>query len=87
VRQQLFETTHIRLMHGRSRAQMTFALGAFLGQDVALMGLASLDAARCGHPEAFGRSAVGFQLGHFTLLYLDDYKNPVGNALPTGVTF
>jgi hypothetical protein len=87
VRQQLFEPTYIRFVHGGGGAQMALPLGAFLGQDVTLVGLAPFDAAGCGHPEALGRPAVGFQLGHFSLLYLDDYKNPAGNALPAGVTF
>jgi hypothetical protein len=65
VRQQLFEACNIRAMHGGRSAQMAFAFGAFLGQDVTLVRLASLYAAGCCHPEAFGRSTVGFQLGHF----------------------
>jgi hypothetical protein len=66
---------------------MTFPLAALLGQDMTLVGLASLDATGCGHPEAFGRSSVGFQLGHFSLLYKIVTKDSAGNALPAGVAF
>jgi hypothetical protein len=85
VRQQLFETSYIRVMHSGRSAQLAFTLGAFLGQDVTLVRLAPFDAAGCCHPEAFCRSTVGFQLGHFRSPMIT--TNSAGNALPAEVTF
>jgi hypothetical protein len=47
-----------------SAAQAAFLLLRFLGQDVAVKGVATLEAAGSGLLEALGRTPVGFQLGH-----------------------
>jgi hypothetical protein len=45
-------------------AQSALPLLVFLGEDVAVKGVAALEAAGSGLLEALGRTPVGFQLGH-----------------------
>jgi len=51
-------------VHACAAAQVSLALGVFLGEDVAQKRLAALDAATGALPEALGSRAFGLQLGH-----------------------
>jgi hypothetical protein len=55
-------------MQGDGRTQLALPLGAFLGQDMATMRLASLEAAGYRLLEALGRASICFDLGHCFLL-------------------
>jgi hypothetical protein len=50
------------------RAQLTLPLGGLFGQDVAPMGGVALDGTGGGALKALRGSAIGFNLGHFSLL-------------------
>src|SRR3546814_1885596 len=48
--------------------QVALPLGRFLGEDVALVGVAALVLAGSGLPEALGRRPIGLDLGHWESL-------------------
>ncbi|ALN84955.1 hypothetical protein LC55x_1666 [Lysobacter capsici] len=48
--------------------QVALPLGRFLGEDVALIGVAALVLAGSGLPEAFGCRPIGLDLGHCDVL-------------------
>src|SRR5258708_34308751 len=54
----------VRRVHFSGSTQVALVLGGFLGEDVALECLGTLDAAAGADLEALGRAALGFQLGH-----------------------
>jgi hypothetical protein len=62
------------MQHG-SRAQMTLTLGALLGQNMTAMRFISLEATG-GLFEPFGSTTIGFDFRHFSLLLMDEYKQP-----------
>jgi hypothetical protein len=51
-------------MNLNGAAQMTLVLGGFLGEDVALEGLATLDGSAGANPKALGSAFLGLHLGH-----------------------
>jgi hypothetical protein len=51
-------------MNRRRLAQLAFTLGAFLGQNMALVRLAALETAVAGASETLGGAAVGFDFWH-----------------------
>jgi hypothetical protein len=63
-------------------AQMTLPLGWLLGEDVPPMGGIPLDFTGAGPRETLGRPAIGFELGHFSILRYSTFlmtasgKNP-----------
>src|SRR5574340_126663 len=62
--QHLLHPALILSHHQIAAAQLTLALGALLGEDVALVRLATLELAAGGGAEALGRGAIGLQLRH-----------------------
>jgi hypothetical protein len=52
-------------------AQLTFVLGGFLGEDVALERLAALDGSTWAHAKTLLRAALGLHFRHNTICPLD----------------
>src|SRR5688572_15260750 len=48
--------------------EVALPLGRLLGEDVALVGVAALELAGSGLPEALGRRPIGLDLGHWNVL-------------------
>ena len=75
----------IALVHAGTAAQLTLALGGFLGEDVAQKRAAPFNAATGGHLEALFRAALGLHLRHDYSIFSDiapgasqweDFGNP-----------
>jgi hypothetical protein len=64
IRQQLQYFTLINCRDQRTAPQLSFPLGRLLGQNVSLVGVATLEAARAGFREALRGSTVGSQFRH-----------------------
>jgi hypothetical protein len=64
MRQQAFDGLVVGSTDHCSAAQTAFLLLRFLGQNVTVKGVATLETARGGFLETLGRAPVGFQLGH-----------------------
>ena len=64
TRNHLLDGIHIGLVGVCGCAQMTGTLGGLLGEDMALVGVGSLNLTVLGQVESLLRTAVGFQLGH-----------------------
>jgi hypothetical protein len=62
--QQAFDRLVVRSTDHSRAAQAAFLLLRFLGQNMTVEGVATLEAARGGFLETLGRAPVGFQLGH-----------------------
>ena len=55
--------------HQRPVAQVPLAFFTLARKQVALESFVSLDLPACRHPESLGCRSVGFNFGHFCLLY------------------
>src|SRR5690606_10440734 len=55
---------HVGFMDRRRTAQLALVLGGFLGQDVALESLATLDGSAAANLKALRRAFLGLHLGH-----------------------
>src|SRR5579883_24056 len=64
VGQHAGDAAGIFLPHDVRTAKIAFALGALLGQDVALERMAGLELAGCGLAEPLGGGPIGLDLGH-----------------------
>src|SRR5690348_15001619 len=63
-RQEPLETALVGVGNESSFAQMAFALGMLLRQDVALHRAVTAQPSRAGEPHAFPQRALGFHFGH-----------------------
>ena len=64
VGQERVDDLHVTLLHQRLPVEAALPLRGHLRENVALVGLAALDLARTGRPEALRCGAVGLHLGH-----------------------
>jgi hypothetical protein len=68
VRQHTVKTASVLGTNMVRLPQVALPLGRFLGEDVALVGVAALVLAGSGLPEAFGCRPIGLDLGHCDVL-------------------
>ena len=68
VRNQLRNIAMVGLVDKHRLAQFALPLGAFLGQNMAGEGLVPTDFSGAGFAKTLGRTSVGFNLWHVTLL-------------------
>jgi uncharacterized membrane protein len=66
-------------MNAYGSPQLTLALRRFLGKDMALECLGTLDASTCAHYKALGRATLCFHLWHLLLLF-----NMMPRCFPNG---
>src|SRR5262249_3065044 len=64
VRQHVADRRRVSVIDRARAAQLALGLRALLGQDVAPIGAAALDAAAAAHPEALRSAPLGLHLGH-----------------------
>src|SRR5690625_4566598 len=81
----------IRLADECSRTQSSLALGAFFGEDMAVIGALALDAPASGCPKALCGTPFGFQFGHFMLLLfflraaVSEPSETLGGCIPANI--
>src|SRR5689334_24570549 len=64
VRQHVADRRRVGVVHGAAPAHLALPLGALLGQDVALVGAAALDAATATNAETLSGAPLALHLGH-----------------------
>src|SRR6185503_18779089 len=73
VRQHAADRRRVGVVHGAAPAHLALPLRALLGEDVALVGAAALDAAAAADAETLRRAPLALHLGHMpSFVFLDD---------------